>query len=317
MSKTKGNSSDNNDKIAYFRARLKSQTIVIFITLTLTIERVIFICTDPLLKKGASKLLTIAIPFLFALCVIVIVKYILFRKMRDQIIKYADYIDLLFCGVFTAEWVLTTSAQVSQIAQPGMYSLATLINYGALGWRTLLQLLISPHWQVRIIGPIAVWIFILQYGVRHDRSQTGLILSTGLLQISYIILIFYFESKINFILTLGNIHRGQWLKLNEFMLNNLSENIAILDLKGKCKFISQNLQKVINKRGQEYNEIEQFLQKIKDIQWLQQETESDSESSVVFYLFIYFSKLKRICVHLTVSIQQQRFAVRKNSTSKM
>src|SRR5690349_12607258 len=108
MPKTLFNSSSyNSEKVNQFRARLMAQLLVIFIALTLIPLRICFAAAYNLLSSFVVQLTYRTLPFLAAYCLIVLIKYILFKKSRNWIFKYSNFIDLVFALVFTAEWVLS------------------------------------------------------------------------------------------------------------------------------------------------------------------------------------------------------------------
>lgn len=85
------------------------------------------------------------------------------------------------------------------------------------------------------------------YSLHLTPKWTAMILVRGLLQIVYVICIWYFEQKINLKLLLSNLHQEKWLEMNQFILNNVPEKIAILDWDGQVKFMSDYLKTFIDK----------------------------------------------------------------------
>jgi hypothetical protein len=265
--------------IRYFRARLMSQLLIVFIYITVVVERVVTIYTSPSIQPVFVNALKLSSTFLSLLAFIVIAKYLLYRRFQTRIFKYSSLMDFIFCLVFTADWMVLLYGQLHQSKTDGqyMYSVAALLGFSSFAWRVLLQILISQHWQVRIFPIICIYSYFIWFTVTNDPSYTFLTIYKGIECVIFITLIFYFEQKVNFVLAMGSIQQRQWLQLNDFILNNIPENIAIMDLKGNCSFISESFRKLMTLHTGS-NEIKPLLQNVKNIQQ-QKSHDTDSETA--------------------------------------
>lgn len=281
MTKTTPSSYNQADiyTIKHFRARLTAQLIVVVISLTVFGQRVAAIIADHEMGSPLIKGLLISLPFQIALCLVVIAKYILYRIFGSRIFKYSCILDVIFCLVFTADWMVLINGQLHQSQSDGkyMYSITAVLGFTTVAWRTLVQILITQQWQFRGFPIICVFTYIMWFAVANEPAMTGFILSRGILIVLYIILIFYYEHKINFTMVMGSIQQQQWLQLNEFILDNIPENIAIMDLNGKSNFINENFRKLIRLHSG-FDEINQFLKSVKKIK-RQRHLETDSETN--------------------------------------
>ena len=64
-----------------------------------------------------------------------------------------------------------------------------------------------------------------------------------------IVLFYFFDDKISLKLLLTSIKQEQWVQINEFILNNIPEKIAILDLEGGVKYTSEFLKQFTREYG--------------------------------------------------------------------
>ena len=77
-----------------------------------------------------------------------------------------------------------------------------------------------------------------------------------------------------------NAQQEMWTQINQFVLNNIPENIIILDLSGEVNFISDYCQSFMQKSHLSQNTREFFVNIIELYQ--QPETEPSSPSHVKF-----------------------------------
>jgi len=103
------------------------------------------------------------------------------------------------------------------------------------------------HWQLKTIAPAAALAVSMGYSAYYIPSDTLYIVMRGTVQILSIALLFYCEDKIKWKCLLTNLQQEKWVRINEFILNNIPENIMILDLEGQPKFISDFCQAFLEK----------------------------------------------------------------------
>lgn len=274
MAKITFNSNSQNKNL--LRVRVVAKLVVIFICITLLAQRLIRTFTSSVISDKTIQSLIITLPILSSLSLIVLIECFLYRKLGLKILKYSKYFDILFTLAFTAEWMVTLNAQFAYAQGDGL-NLYLIVAFASFGWRALLPILTIQQWQFKIIPPTAAYTYLLIYITVHRTTESWVIIMTAVSQPIYVILIYYFEHKINFTRIIGNVQNEQWLQLNSFILNNIPENIVIMDSTGTPNFISENFKRLLQRHNLS-EDIKKFLGNIKQIQRVQGEKEADSES---------------------------------------
>ena len=284
MDKLTFNSNSHNPRL--IRVRLMAKLVVIFICLTLFGLRIgsSLASKAPAAQKAESLILTF--PFLGAQCLIVLIEYFLYRKIGLKILKYSKFFDIVFILVFTTEWVVGMHVQVNGIQgnEVRFVAVSRAVGFASFSWRALLPILITQQWQFKVIPATAAYTYLMCFIIVNQIGQVFILVLGIVFQMTYIILIYYFVHKINFTLIIGNVQQEQWLQLNDFILNNIPENIAILDSNGNANFKSVNFKKLMQRNNQT-QDINKFLRSIKQIQQIQleKETEGDSDYGQVIF----------------------------------
>ncbi len=105
----------------------------------------------------------------------------------------------------------------------------------------------------------------------------------------YIVILYYIEDRMKWGMIVVNMHQEKWMQINDFILNNIPENIMILDLQGQTKFISDYCKSFLRKCHLSLDTQELF-QKIKDLSE-QPPTEPTSPTFVTLLCKIFPSNL--------------------------
>jgi len=266
-----------------FSARLTARLCVIFIALTQAGLRFLVVFAQPGLSQTSKVSYLASVPFLITISAIVAVEYAFYKKKGPKIAKYSQIVDALFFIIFTAEWVFTLMGALTKVSDtdPPSYSVTAIFGFTAFSWRTLLQSIITQHWQLKVIPPTAALGLTMGYVVYYDPSQTFFTLVRGILQVLYTIVLFYFEDKIKLRMFLTNVQQEKWMKINEFILNNIPENIIIFDRNGETKFSNDYCRSFLEKYNSAVeNNIQKFFALIKDFHQQQSESESQNASAV-------------------------------------
>lgn len=259
-------------ELRHFRIRIMARLLVLFIAITQLGQRLYMAFALDDLSHPSAEVYLRTLPFLGAMSAIVLIEYLIYRRIGSRILKYSTYVDILFTLVFTAEWLTVMYAALIQVkdGDSTCYGVSAIFSFTSFSWRTLIQGIISQHWQFKVFPPVCVYALSMWFAIDNTEGVTQFILIRGLLQTIYVFLIFYFENKINFKLMLFNLEHKKWVQINEFIFNNIPENIAIFDLEGRTQFISGYFKEFMGKHSHSHD-INQFMKIIMDLH-LQEET---------------------------------------------
>lgn len=277
--------------VRYFRIRIITRLLAIFIFMTLALQRLIIYFTKINIVEISDEYFWISLPLMLVLTLIIIAKYALYRRIGTRIFRYTILIDLAFTVIFMVDWVILLRRHLDQ-SESGdyRYSLASIVSLLGFSWRTLVQILMAQHWIFKIIPSLCAYIYVISFAVMHQPDFASYILLVGIFQVLYVVLIFYFDHKVHFRLLIGNLKQEQWLHLNEFILNNIPENIVIMDVNGTCKFINEHFKKMMTLRNRSVDP-KQFFKKIKNLQRQVhlEDISAVKESTLVIHIFNFFS----------------------------
>jgi len=254
-------------ELEQFKARLQARFILLLIFVTQVGQRLYFVLIDKQ-TRASTNVYETSFPFLGGLILIVLGEALLYKKIGVKILKYTGYISALFFLVATAEWMVTLYAAVVRSITCGSvagYNIPSIFGFTSFSWRIMMQVFIVQRWYLRIIAPTLAYGMVMGYGIHAAPKSVGVILVRGLLQVAYIIFIFYFEQRINFKLLFTTLHQEKWLKMNEFILNNIPEKIAIIDVDGVVQFTSEYFKHFMKKCGYP-DDIHTLCKEIKDLQ---------------------------------------------------
>jgi len=203
--------------------------------------------------------------------------------------KYTNLCDIILLLLFTAEWVVSLIASLLKIdnTNPPCFQVMGFYGFTHFSWRTLLVTLIVQSWELKIIAPAIATAVATGYAIHYVPKDVGINLARGSFQLFNIVIIMYCEDKIKWRMIWKNLCQEKWMQVNNFILNNIPENIMILDMRGELKFVSDYCKEFMKKCGGEISSKELF-KKIVSLQQLQYESEEviKNSSTVIFGLGI-------------------------------
>jgi len=103
------------------------------------------------------------------------------------------------------------------------------------------------------------------YTIYDDREHSYYNLVRCAKQLFNVVLVFYCEDKIKWKMIWINLEQEKWMQVENFILNNIPENIMILNVKGEVRFISDYCQSFIQKCQNPSLRTKDFLNKIRDL----------------------------------------------------
>ncbi len=71
----------------------------------------------------------------------------------------------------------------------------------------------------------------------------------------------------------SNVQKDKWIQVNNFILNNIPENIMILDFKGEVRFISDYCKSFMEDCNFALEKTKEFFKKIQNLHQQQQQNE--------------------------------------------
>lgn len=242
---------NQNIQLEHFKYRLYGRICIVFITITQIAQRIRVFITSPALTHFTHTMYIVTLPPLAIMSLLAVTEFIIYKKFGSKALKYSGYLNGAFFIFFLCEWWLTIYTGYLSIKRTPFYYLtpSTSLVFTAFTWRILIQNFIVERWYLKLIGPIGAYIIVLFDAIHFDPKNTGNSLFRGLLQITYVILIYFFDNKISLSLLLTNTKREQWVKINEFILDNIPEKIALFDFKGGVKYQSLHLRKYMRNLG--------------------------------------------------------------------
>jgi len=277
-----------NLQIDHFRTRLKTRLFVITIFIIQLAQRIYFNYGHGNVSKNAKDLFALSLPFLIGEILIILLECLLYKRLGSRILKYSAYIDFVFFLCFTAEWILTWYAALSKYkgTAANCIGISSLIAFSSFAWRTLIQNLIIQHWFFKSLAPMAIYGIMIGFVVDLQSSMKDFNLTRGITNAVFTMMIFYVESKISYKLLLVNLKQEKWMHVNQFILNNIPEKIAILDLNDEVKYTSDYFKAFLHRWYYAQN-IEKFFC---EVQNLQRQYEPDSFNLPIFVIIpLYLS----------------------------
>ncbi len=215
-----------------------------------------------------SRLFTqIALIFPVIICFIIALEYFLFKKRGPSIIKYSKAVDIILLLLFMADWILmviSTLYRVQQTDSPS-FKIGALYGFTSFSWRTLIITLVAQKWQIKMMAPVAVFILVTGYALHYAPGNSVFLLMRAFAQIFNLALLVYFGDKMKWKIMWISMRQEKWMEVNNFILNNIPENIMILDFKGEAKFVSNYCQGFLDKHHLSL-ENKDLFRKIKNLQ---------------------------------------------------
>ena len=259
-----------------FKILQNAKFCVAFVLLTSVIVRLIGLLLNNSLSSTTQTILIISLPVGLMVVIVIVLEYLLFKKKGPEIVKYSNLLDAIVLFFFMGEWTTALCADLfrPQQSNPTCFPFLSLYSYTAFSWRTLLVTLIVQKWQLKVIAPISMTWVVAGYALYLSNKSYGLLITRAIVQTFNIFLIIYCEDKMKSKLMRTNIEQEKWMQVNNFILNNIPENIIVLNLAGEVKFISEYCKSFMKKCNSSLDEKEFF----KRVQGLQQQHHFESDS---------------------------------------
>ena len=152
----------------------------------------------------------------------------------------------------------------TQEPDPPLFSVSAPYGFISFAWKALLLTLIVQKWQPRIIAPVVIAIIKTGYAIHDDRERSYYYLVRCATQLFHPVLVIYCEDKIKWKMIWINLEQKNWMQANNFILNNILENIMILDVKVEVRFINDYCKNLRQKSQDPSLSTKDFLKKIRD-----------------------------------------------------
>jgi len=154
--------------------------------------------------------------------------------------NYSQIIDVILLIFFTAEWMIAVWIGFATIIGTNLHALSVVSTFIFTGfqWRILFLLFLVQSWILLAIPPTLALSLTIGFILHFAAPAPIFIVLRGGFQIVYIIIMIYFLDKIKWKEVLTNSQQERWIKINDFVLNNIPENIVILEFGGEVTFVS-------------------------------------------------------------------------------
>jgi len=149
--------------------------------------------------------------------------------------------------------------------------------------------LIVQKWWLKIVPPVVATLVISGYTIYYTPGLAVEIIIRMGVQLFNIVIIICCENKLKWRMIWTNLHREKWIQVNNFILNNIPENIMILDVKGDIKFISDSCKAFMEKlKSSPDTPPQEFFENIRD---LHQQFEPETPSRSLFESTLHVERL--------------------------
>ena len=232
------NSTRNSSDL--FRVRLIAKLFIVLVCAFQIIPRLLVLFMGLTFNSRYARNIAISLSFLGAMILVITIEFILFKKKGSKIIKYSHLVDLILLALFVCDWVavIFSSLETVQSTHPPSFPVSTLYGFTVFAWRTLLVTLIVQKWYLKALPPTIATLVVTGYAIYYVPKDLGYNLIRSISQIVTMVLIFYCEDKLKWRMMWSNLQQEKWIQVNNFILNNIPENIMILSVQGEVKFIS-------------------------------------------------------------------------------
>ncbi len=275
--------------IERFKTRLNVKCCVVFICLTQITAKISLNCLQKDLPYSRPAFL-FTIPFPAIIICIICFEYLLFKKTGPKVMTYSKIIDIILLIIFTGEWItivclyylnsslITYNPKLDYSnIDIGIIPILTFIDFA---WRMVFLLFLVQSWKLIIIPPIILMSLLIAFGSLVSPAFIAFILIFGLLEMAYIVSMLYCLDRFKWEEIFMNTQQERWMQINQFILNNIPENIVILDLEDHVDFVSNNCQSFMQRSHLSQDPKDLFLN-IVDLHH-QPETESQNPLNVKF-----------------------------------
>jgi len=261
-----------------FKARLTGKLCIAIVNVTQIISALLIVFGKPIISDYADWLILFAIPLRLAMIFIILFEHFLFKKNGMRFAKYADLVDITLLLISTADWVLTavTAFGKIQMTNPPSFEITALYLFTTCSWRTIMVTLLVQNWKLKVIPSSVAVIITTGYVIYYLPGSTILIIVRSSLQFFCMLLIIYCEDKIKWRLIWSGLHKEKWMQVNNFILNNIPENIMILDFRGEARFISDYWKSFMETSDISPQKTEDLFNNIQDLEQLQSDHKTSS-----------------------------------------
>ena len=253
-----------------YRARFAGKLCIAFICVVQYLPRILLIVRVASLKHKLEITNLISLFVIAMMILLILIEYIIFKRIGPRIVKYTNMIDITLLILYTADWVLILMSSLRAIRPtvPPTFEIMAFYGFTMFAWRALLVTLIVQKWWLKIIPPSVATIVAGVYGVIYLPGDLfGDLVRSGF-QLFNVIIILYCEDKIKWRMIWSSLQKDKWIQVNNFILNNIPENIMILDFGGKAKFTSEYCKSFL-KRCHLYDDgggnVEDLLGRVRDL----------------------------------------------------
>ena len=273
-------------RLKQFEIRKKAKFCICLVTFIQILYRIASIIWDPSLNDKAQTLWIISLPFSLMISVIVCLEYFLFKKKGPSVLKYSNIVDILLLLVFIGDWLTSSISSLFRLQEtdPPSFKISSLYGFTTFSWRTLLITLLVNKWQLKILAPVVATFVVTGYAIHYDPDDWVFLLVRAAIQTFNIILIIYCEDKVKRELMKTNIDQEKWMQVNNFIFDNIPENIMILDLFGEARFMSEYCKAFMSKFNLS-SDAKDFFKRVQHLQ--QYETDPLSYSATVKGFLFY------------------------------
>ena len=253
------------------RARFTGKLCIAVVCVAQFIPRILYLKSST--QYGKTEL-AISIGTAALILILIALEYLFFKKFGPKVAKFANLWDILLLIVYTVDWLMAEVTALKGVSQtvPPTFTVNAFFGFIMFSWRTLLVTLIVQKWQLKIIPPSVATLTAGAYAIYYTPLNLGNNIVRTLFQLFNVIIIMYCEDKIKWRMIWSNLQKEKWVQVNNFILNNIPENMMILDVKGEIKFISDYCKSFMKKNGLSDENTVELFGKIQD---LEQQCEPD------------------------------------------
>jgi len=186
-------------------------------------------------------------------------------------IKYSNLMDFALLLLFIGDWVLSILNIFSKVPDPPCFRIAVIYGFSHFAWKTLLVTLIVQQWFLKVIPPVAAVIITAVFAIHYSTTGISNLVLLTIAQVISLIIIIYCEDKVKWKMMWINLQQEKWIQVNNFILNNIPENIMILDFKGDVRFASDSCKSFLESCNFSMDTKKDFFKKIQNLQQQQQQ----------------------------------------------
>jgi len=266
--------------IERFKSRLTAKSCVIYIIAIQIVVRVIGLFVQGKLSTASKISYIIGLPLNVLTALVVCFEYFLYRRIGPRVMNYSRLIDIILLIIYTTEWIATLCISLTGFGNmnPPALAVTSIFNFASFGWRILFFQFLIQGWKLISIPPIIATCVMIGFALHYSPTGPKLVLLFGIPPAIYTVIMLYFLDKVKWREVFTNTHQERWMHINQFVLNNIPENIVILDIGGQVNFVSDYC-KVFMKKLRLSQDPKELFSLISDLSQQQSEAESELEES--------------------------------------